>query len=215
MSLPELTWQIVYGRLAWALVIAALVCTLWPPAWRLPRRTAAALLLATAALQALPGAASPAYWLGLAFQWPSAALALLCALKLYRTWQGDGRQPALTPPLAMGIALVGLVLYLDAMGVLALGLYSWGFGPTAAPVTALLLAAACTGAAIVNRARGQALALLMALTLFAVLRLPTGNLWDALLDPLLWGWSLFSLAVRWWRTWALQRRPRAVDARSA
>jgi hypothetical protein len=31
------------------------------------------------------------------------------------------------------------------------------------------------------------------------LRLPTGNLWDALLDPMLWIWAVLSLAIEAWR----------------
>jgi hypothetical protein len=33
------------------------------------------------------------------------------------------------------------------------------------------------------------------LLLFALLRLPTGNLWDALLDPLRWAWAVASAIV--------------------
>ena len=224
MSLPDLMWQMAYGRLAWAIVIAALLCSWWPAAWRLARPKAVALLLAGAALQALPGAASPAYWLGLAFQWPSAAMTGFCVLRLVQAWRGardavpaslqrarqgswqhDAQQrTTLTPAIAAAIALAGAVLYLDGMGVLAIGLYYWGFGPTAAPALALLLALACAAAAIAGRARAQALALLFALTLFSVLRLPTGNLWDALLDPVLWGWAMVSLGLHAWR-----RRPHA------
>ena len=40
------------------------------------------------------------------------------------------------------------------------------------------------------------------LALFALTRLPSGNLWDALLDPLLWltlqfGWLFSALRRRW------------------
>jgi hypothetical protein len=65
--------------------------------------------------------------------------------------------------------------------------------------------ALCVGGIIQGRARPQYFAALGALTLFTLLRLPTGNLWDALLDPLLWIWSLASLAARGWRKW--ERNP--------
>lgn len=212
MNLPELSLQIVYGRLAWAVVIAALACVLWPARWRLPRRTVALLLLATAALQMLPGEASPGYWLGLAIQWPSATLVGLCLVKLQWAWQGQTGQSVMTPRLAALIALAGTALYLDAIGLLSLGLYYWGFGPYLAPVLALLLGVACCAAALAGRARAQALAMLFALAVFAVLRLPTGNLWDALLDPLVWAWALYVAGRRARQVWLLQRRPQLINA---
>ena len=59
---------------------------------------------------------------------------------------------------------------------------------------ALLLAVLCSVAIVRGRARAQSVAVLGALLLFAGPRLPTGNLWDTLLDPLLWCWALASLA---------------------
>ena len=104
------------------------------------------------------------------------------------------------PQIAAPIALTGSVLYLDAVGWLSLGLYYWGFGPNGAPLVALGIAAACALAIVRGRARLHAAVLLGAVVLFSVLRLPTGNLWDALLDPLLWSWAVMSLGIagsRW------------------
>jgi hypothetical protein len=55
---------------------------------------------------------------------------------------------------------------------------------------------------------GPGRAVLGALLLFSIARLPSGNLWDALLDPLLWGWSLVSLGAAALRS--LRRTPRAA-----
>ena len=44
-----------------------------------------------------------------------------------------------------------------------------------------------------SQVRGQVIVLLGALLLYTLLRLPTGNLWDAVLDPLLWGWAVVAL----------------------
>lgn len=195
MSLPELDLQILYGRAAWAIVLAAALIALWPRAWRLSRQRLGAIVACAAALQMLPGEGAPAYWLGLAFQWPSALLVGLSLLKLQLAWDGSNRQPVMPCMLAALIAIAGAALYLDAIGLLSLGVYYAGFGPRGAPVLSLLLAALCTAAIFAGRARAPAAALLGALLLFAVARLPTGNLWDALLDPLLWGWALFSLAA--------------------
>lgn len=206
MELPALDWQFLYGRLAWAIVLATLVTALLPAAWRRSSRLAGGVLLGAAALMALPGEASPAYWLVLAFQWPSGVLLGCCVLKLGSSRPGAPPITALPAPLAAIIAAAGLVLYLDAFGLLSLGLYYWGFSPYAAPVMALLAAAGCALAAVLGRARPHALLALGALALYSILRLPTGNLWDALLDPLLWGWALFALGVRAVRWLALKAR---------
>lgn len=199
MSLPELEWQFIYGRLAWALVLAALLAALWPRAWQLARSTIVFLLIGTTALVALPNEASVAYWLGLAFQWPSGLLVGLCLVRLHSAWQGERSNAAMPLGLAALIVLTGAILYLEAMGLISLSVYYWGFGPHGAPLAALILAVACSVAAVVGRARPQGLALLLAVVMFSVLRLPTGNLWDALCDPLLWGWALVSMTTGCWR----------------
>jgi hypothetical protein len=190
MHLPDLGLQIIYGRLAWGIVLAALVVALWPRRLALSRSAIAILTLGMIALQALPGAASPTFQLVLAFQMPSCLLVGLCLAQLGLT----GPERAVMPPrLAMLIAAAGVVLYLDAMGLISVGLYYWGFGPNAAPVAAVLLTMGAALALALGKARPQAFALLLAMMSFAILRLPTGNLWDALLDPLLWCWALCAL----------------------
>ncbi|MEC4723138.1 hypothetical protein RY831_28675 [Noviherbaspirillum sp. CPCC 100848] len=197
MSLPELEWQILYGRFAWAMVLAALLVALltaaWPRARRMPAAAIAFLLIGAVLLAMLPGAASFAYWLGLALQWPSGLLVGLSLGRLYLNWKGAREQAVMPPWLAIPIALAGSMLYLDAVGLVALGVYYVGFGPVGAPVAALVLMLACATAAALGYSRLPALALLLATAIFTVLRLPTGNLWDALLDPVLWTWSLVSL----------------------
>lgn len=207
MHLPDLEWQILYGRLAWAVVLAAAVAALLPQAWR-HRAASLGVLAACAALAALPGDDSPAYWLVLAFQWPSAVLVGCCLLRLAIT----GSQPRAMPVLlAAPVALAGTVLYLDAVGWLSLGLYGAGFGPQSAPIVALGAGCAAVLAIAHGRVMPQALVLLGAVALYSIARLPTGNLWDALLDPLLWGWAVAALCVRVVR--ALRSRP-PVPARA-
>lgn len=58
-----------------------------------------------------------------------------------------------------------------------------------------------------GRNRAQAGAALAAVLLFSLARLPTGNLWDALLDPLLWGWALATLGAAALRMRARRARP--------
>lgn len=210
MSLPDLALQIVYGRLAWALIAASLLLALLPvilpavfPA--ITRRTLAIAAAAMVALMALPGEASPAFWLILVFQYPSGLLLGCCLVSLAARWQGREVRFALRPGLALALTIAGLVLYLDAFGVLSLGWYYSGFGGAGAPLAACAAAAACAVAIVRRRATGTAAAVLIAVLLFSLLRLPSGNLWDALLDPLLWAWALGSAIAAAARRLALRR----------
>ncbi len=209
MNLPEMTWQIAYGQLAWGVVLAALLLAFLPAPWRRLRAPLAALVAACLLVQLLPGKAAPAYWLGLAFTWPSGLLTGLCIARLVQHWQGTPEQSLMRASLAVPLAITGCVLYLETMGLMALDFYYRGFGPYAAPILGLLLGALCTWAVIAGKARAQALAVLFAVLLFALLRLPTGNVWDALVDPLLFGWASWTLARRGWRHWRKDRRAAA------
>lgn len=209
MTLPELSWQILYGRVAWTLVLGAVLLALLPVRFR--ARPVLAFVLLTLGLQsALMGESAASFWLGLAFQLPSAFFAALCAARLITQWQGRALSLVLPLPLAAPLALAAIVLYVDAMGLVALGWYYAGFGPAGAPLAGLVLAAGCAWAVVRGVLRPYALALLAALCLFALLRLPTGNLWDALLDPFLALWSLVSAALGWRRR--ARRRLRAAQA---
>lgn len=215
MSLPDLAWQIAYGRVAWGIVIAAMLVALWPAARRLPRPAFGAVLAGIALLMALPGEASPAWWLGLAFQYPSGMLLGLCLLGLHARWQEKPAGPVMPASTAAAIAIAGAALYLDAIGWLAQGYYYAAFGPVAAPAVALLGILACVVALLRGRGGRQNLALLGALLLFTLLRLPSGNLWDAVIDPLLWGWALAALArrgLRWIVRFPSRRRPAETEA---
>ncbi|KQV96936.1 hypothetical protein [Rhizobacter sp. Root1221] len=211
MSLPDLAWQVLYGRFAWAIVAAAAAIGLWAW-WQTPsRRTVGTILLLCAGSMALPGAASPAHWLGLAFQWPSALCVALSALTLGARWRAQHTFTAMPTALAAACAGAGALLYLDACGWLAIGLYFAGFGPNAAPMAAVLLAAVCAVGIARHTWRWRAAAVLAALMFYMVFRLPTGNLWDTLLDPFLWGWSVLSLIARW----RASRRPVPLPALAA
>jgi hypothetical protein len=209
MSLPELASQIVYGRLAWAVVLAAVVFSLLPAAWRRKRSLPFLSLAGGAIACALPGSASPSWGLGLAFQYPSGLLVGCCLLKLFDRRAAARGTGVLPTALASSLALLGIALYLDTFGLIAQGYYHAGFGPNAAPLMAVLAAIGCAAALARGRAPRQALPLLGALVLFSTLRLPTGNLWDALIDPLLWGWALVALCA------AAVRRLRGLPAEAA
>lgn len=187
MTLPELGQQIVWARLAWGVVGAALLLSLLPLRGTKPR--AAVALLALAAMW-LPGPASPAWWLGLAFQQPSGLFAALCGVSVWKRFVDRPAQQTLPPALAAALVAGGLVLYADAVGALSLGLYPWGFDAVQAPVAAVVLSVFALAVIVRGRQHAAAWAVLLALTFHAVTHLPTGNVFDALLDPLLWLWAL-------------------------
>lgn len=205
MNLPELGLQLMYARLAWGIVLATVLVAVWARRYALSRGAVIGMTLGMIALQALPGAASPAYHVTLAWQMPSCLLVGLCLAKLYGATLGTPQAPLMPPRLAMLIAGFGALLYLDTMGVTAVGPYYWGFGPKAAPLVGLLIAAGSAIALAQGQARAQAGALFFGAMAFALLRLPSGNIWDAMLDPLLWGWSLVALAMAGVRKWRAAR----------
>ena len=86
--------------------------------------------------------------------------------------------------------LLGWVLLLDTLAWFPVSVYAWGF---AAPAVAVAVGAAALFW-LQQGTRASALPLCV-LALFVLTRLPTGNLWDALLDPWLWlvlqsGWLI-------------------------
>jgi hypothetical protein len=185
-ALPSLWLMQLWLPLGWAVVLAALVvlasvrCTRHRGVvWGLP------LLMALWTLW--PGEWSPAYWLGLAFQAPSAMLVLLsawlggCALRGTRM---DARPPSGAMALVVAAVLLGWALLLDSFAQLPVALYGLGFASPALAVVALLSLLPLLQAGAATRMSTWLAPL--ALLLFVLLRLPTGNVWDAVLDPWLW-----------------------------
>jgi hypothetical protein len=185
-ALPSLWLMQLWLPLGWAVVLAALVVLVSTPLTR-HRGVVWGLPLLVTVWTLLPGEVSPAYWLGLAFQAPSAMLVLLCAW-----WGGCAlrgvpvtARPG-TPVIALVLAalVVGWLLLLDTLAQLPVALYGLGFDAPALVVVALvsLLPLLQVGAATQVSTWLAPLAVL----LFVLLRLPTGNVWDAVLDPWLW-----------------------------
>jgi len=206
-ALPSLL-ALRLGLLASWLPVLALAC-LW-----LVRKRSLRLRRIGAALPLLlllgSGPWLPVHWLGLAFQSLSFS-SMLWALLV--CWQGvrspvasRAPEPATDaqlglsaiarglPPLAG--AVLGWLLLLDTFALLPMELYAWGFSPLA-----LLAMLALSLLPLVGHGWRAAMAHPAgwvwpgALLLFALTRLPTGNVWDAVLDPWLW----LVLNVRWVR----------------
>lgn len=190
----HLGWSVV---LAWLGVVA--VQRWWPgrPAgWR--RLGGVALLLALWTW--VSGPMSPAYWLGLAFQTPSVVTVLLCSGMLWEYFvvaSGMAPQPGVaarvTDRWTVGWAVLGVLLgwalLLDTFALLPVQLYAWGFSPLAlglACAAALVPWVFGGGAPSGRVACWRPWVVAMALLVFVAVRLPTGNVWDAVLDPWLW-----------------------------
>lgn len=196
--LPSASTMGLALHLGWALLLGcAALAGSRKLAWRYRWSLCALVMVWTL----LPGPLSPAYWLGLAFQSPSLSsvgLGLVCLLRQTRPRSAllVCDQRVLKVLMVLGIAL-GWVLLLDILALLPLSFYAWGFTPGA---FALMLAVA----ALLWLAMGTVTVALplVVLTLFALTRLPSGNLWDALLDPWLWLVLQLGWLLRVWRRWA-------------
>jgi hypothetical protein len=197
---PTATKIALYG--AWAMVLG---CGTLLLAKRLPRTYQLGLAWGVMAWTIVPGVTSPAYWLGLAFQTPSLTTIGVCMACLYAGLQPSQRsskpifwhqKKLLTILMTVGAAL-GWVLLLDTLAWLPVSVYAWGFSSAAlgcVTVLAVLLWAIFAGASEDLGANwfGPAL-MVFALTLFVLTRLPTGNVWDAVLDP--WLWAALQVAL--------------------
>jgi hypothetical protein len=205
--------------LCWGVVLAWLgfwaVGQCWPTRWESAgaavwAQRSKAILLAAWAL--MPGSYSVSFWLGLAFQIPSITTVLLCAGLLWAQWrQGSG--VSVTLPFdavrssvwagyAVGGVFLGWVLLLDTFAVLPLQLYAWGFSPAAPVLVMVMVLLPWVFARGAQPFFSAQLLLPIAVLLFVLLRLPTSNVWDAVLDPGLWialhGVAL-RMALRRWR----------------
>ena len=199
-------------HLGWAIVLGCAVRLL---SGRFAPRYQSALALLVLLWTLVPGELSPAFWLGLAFQSPSVMTVLLCMGWLQQQFRRASVDAALNAAkdarslqllMAAGIVL-GWVLLLDTLAGFSVSVYAWGFS-VAAVAVALALAALFW---LQQGSRASVLPLCV-LALFVLMRLPSGNLWDALLDPLLWlalqAIWLISVARRWQLARHLPAAPR-------
>lgn len=197
-ALPHAVLGLVWLHLGWSVVLACIGASLvgrWrpTPAGKLDgRQWGIALVLALWTW--VPGPYSPAYWLGLAFQAPSIATVLLCdALLRARFFSTRSGMPLVTTAhrATLVFATVGMLagwaLLLDTFALLPMQLYAWGF--SSASVVAVLAVALMPWLVVYAYDPARSLRLWIApvaVVGFAISRLPSGNVWDAVLDPWLW-----------------------------
>ena len=211
--LPDPAVVKIWLSVGWGVVLAAAGWTLASVGFKVAPLSLAryakgcsALFAALLALWCwLPGANGASFWLGLAFQSPSLTSVVCCCAILWanvgalreighETGSLSGHQSWRIAGVLGGAAL-GWILLLDTLGFWPVSVYRWGFHPAAGPLALLAVGLlwAVTGARFTW---AQCWMVLAAAAMFILLRLPTGNLWDALLDPLLWV-ALNALSVRW------------------
>ncbi len=190
-TLPSLDAMAWVRQGGWALV---LFCIVWQGSLGLrhlprPVRSALATTLALAALW--PGPMGLSHWLGLAFQSPGLATIGLALWGIARGVQPRDTRQVFRPDHAarmtwllasLVVVALGWLLLLDTLALLPVFVYPLGYSRGAVGAWALV----AFGLSLQARTRTMGLGLLAALAVFAVTGLPSGNLWDALLDPWLW-----------------------------
>jgi hypothetical protein len=89
--------------------------------------------------------------------------------------------------LAILAVLLGWALLLDTLALLPVQLYAWGFSPLAAGLVAVGALLPWVLARRSLRATDWRMGVVpLAVLMLVVWRLPSGNAWDAVLDPCLW-----------------------------
>jgi hypothetical protein len=189
-ALPGAGWMRMFLDTSWLLVTWSALFWLArkPPqrGWLFAGLVAGAGVLLLAYLKA-------PFWLGLAFQSPSFSSLFLIALAA----TSGGFNAGAAPPKPVGRArrcwvllaavLPGYLLLLDTFAVLPWQIYAWGFSPLVLVcLLALSLLPAVLRGFTLFRSTPEVWVAPSALLLFAATRLPSGNVWDALIDPWLW-----------------------------
>lgn len=186
-SLALLPWAMHVG---WGIVMAALFNHLLSNQEGVARQR---VVWAVAVVACIPGLWGPVYWLGLAFQTPSVLAVLWAGQHLYSQWpiaawtlksRQTQRSGANVVFAVLGVVL-GWLLLLDTLALIPIQVYALGFSPWSAGVAVVvgLMPWIFQGMPGLRSAGGL---VVLAVLVFALLRLPTGNVWDALLDPWLW-----------------------------
>lgn len=214
--LPAALAQFAGLYVAWAVVLVwgtSALTRRWSPRYRW------SVMAGVALVTLVPGPSSPAYWLGLAFQSPSVTSVLLAGSGLLlaaptrlkngavgRDWMG-------LAGCAVGAGL-GWLLLLDTLAWWPVSIYAWGFSPVAVAVLGLALALGWAIFGGAHRGRQSSLVVglpVLSLAFFVLTRWPTGNVWDALLDPWLWVGFQGVLLISGLRAWRLRGAP-AIQA---
>ena len=196
---PDIVMQSIAMHIGWALVLGAITAFLLRPFPKRLRIAGVALIMLACLM---PGEWSPTWWLGLAFQTPSLTSQGLAFLYLMRMWHLKNVPPTDTVAttayarwpnsLLLLATALGWIFALDTFAAFDLQLYAIGFSSYAVLATLLLaamlqlLSMRSGNTPQMQRHRDLAAILVGAMAIHLLTRLPTGNAWDALMDPWLW-----------------------------
>jgi len=210
LLLPPLALQQLFHAVIWLAVLSWLGVQCLPSydrRWRWVMCSAAALLVLLVWQSVLPA-------LGMVFQTPS--LMTLCAC-LAVAWSdikgpsarlfGNHTDTRLSPWLWFAVVLVGWCLLLDAFGMLPWDIYSLGFEHRMLWLAWWLSGLWITTAYVLSLHDWHAKAAtcwLLATGLFVATHAPSGNVWDAWLDPGLWLFAHYQ-----WIKYGLLQRTRS------
>jgi hypothetical protein len=149
----------------------------------------------------------PLFMLGMAFQTPALLTFCLCLGSAWRSVSSSSHRlfySARPVPVShwvwLVVSVLGGLLLLDTFGQVSV--YAYGFDPALAwlgwlcALCWLMLAYWFDLPAWHVHVAGS---WLVATGLFVFTRAPSGNVWDAWLDPWLWLWAVFKLSRSWWR----------------
>lgn len=184
-------------KLSWCIVLSAMVL-------RLSRFNKAGIwsAAAVAASMWLPPADLLSGYLALVFQTPS----LVLVVWGLGSWSDvvKPRECSTTAPISMALigVLLGWGLVIDELNAWPTffnpQLYAFGFESSA---LWFVLAIAAAMLCLSHVSMRWVISTMFLLIVYVLLRLPTGNVWDALLDPFVW----LALHVQLWRTWRSAR----------
>jgi hypothetical protein len=186
-SAQSLVWA---RHLLWSLVMAAVGMGVSSRMTRLPRFSRC-LPWALALWAWVPGSWGASYWLGLAFQIPSLSAAFLALSVLFHAPvnQPFTLRSSVQRHHFWGVtwtllaAVIGLVLMLDTFAVFDFSVYQWGFSPAAVALALTLALLPWVVSGMQGLLQPPVWSLLAALAVFLLTRWPSGNVWDAVLDP--------------------------------
>jgi hypothetical protein len=176
-------------HLGWSLVLVWLGVFV-ARSWKWGREPTVGLAMLCAFAAWWPGPNGASYWLGLAFQTPSLLTMLLCVGSLggaLRSSDFEQSNKAGHSWTLLALPVVtGWVLLLDTFAVFPGSLYALGTGSAGIAFAGGLTCLAWVLQHEGGRRNPMPFFGSIAVVLFALTRMPTGNVWDAVLDPLLW-----------------------------
>lgn len=227
---PALGLQTMALHVGWALVLGAISAFSLRP---FPKKLRISVVAFVMLICMTNAEWSPSWWLGLAFQTPSLTMQGIALLYLLRMWRmrevppadtlGTAAYARLPNGLLLIASVIGWLYALDTFAAFDVQLYAIGFTPYAVLASLLfaamlkLLAQRSGNAIHMQRHHDLAMIILGAMAIHVLTRLPTGNAWDALMDPWLWLSAqalLLSRAMVWLSLAARVRIARFADVMS-